>query len=483
MQHLLAHGNARVCPGEAGEACVAVGGLAMGPVVSNATQVQRSGSAWARRAGSDGQVRRVAKKEFLFLQGLAGPFFSLLGEALAASGNGVHRVNFNGGDKLYWKLPGAIDYRSDLDRWPRFLARVLARRRITDMILFGDCRPLHSVAIAVASRLGVKVHVFEEGYVRPDFVTLEAGGVNGHSRLSRSPDYYLEQARALPPLPKFPPVPSSFNRRAKEDLAYNLASLLLTPLFPGYRTHRPWHILTEYVGWASRLLRRSAERRRSGITLNRLRADGRPYFVFPLQLDCDYQIRVHSNFGGMQEAIETVLGSFARNGPADTLLVVKGHPLDNGLVNWEKRTLAVAAALGISHRVLFLESVDIDSLVCDAVGLVTVNSTTGTLSLRCGVPTIVLGDAVYDMPRITDQKGLDAFWEEPTPPDLAVFEAFRRVLVDRCLINGGYFSDEGLAKLVEGSMKRLETAEPKTSVVRLPAPVRLPAVAPLVARG
>jgi len=428
-------------------------------------------------------VRRVAKKEFLFLQGLAGPFFSLLGEALEAAGNGVHRINFNGGDKLYWKLPGAIDYRGNLDKWPRFLARTLARRRITDILLFGDCRPLHSVAIEVASRLGVKVHVFEEGYVRPDFVTLEAGGVNGHSGLSRSPDHYLEAARALPPLPDFPPVPSSFNRRAKEDLAYNIASLLMTPLFPGYRTHRPWHILTEYAGWALRLIKRPAERRRSNATFDQLKADGRSYFVFPLQLDCDYQIRVHSQFQGMQDAIETVLGSFAHNAPADALLVVKGHPLDNGLINWEKRTLAAAAKFGISDRLLFLESVDIDSLVCNALGLVTVNSTTGTLSLRCGVPTIVLGDAVYDMPRITDQKGLDAFWSAPTPPELPVFEAFRRVLIDRCLINGGYFSDQGLSMLVKGALRRLEMHEPKTSVVRLPTSVRLPQVAPLVARG
>ena len=428
-------------------------------------------------------MRRVAKKEFLFLQGLAGPFFSLLGEALEAAGNGVHRINFNGGDKLYWKLPGAIDYRGNLDKWPRFLARTLARRRITDILLFGDCRPLHSVAIEVASRLGVKVHVFEEGYVRPDFVTLEAGGVNGHSGLSRSPDHYLEAARALPPLPDFPPVPSSFNRRAKEDLAYNIASLLMTPLFPGYRTHRPWHILTEYAGWALRLIKRPAERRRSNATFDQLKADGRSYFVFPLQLDCDYQIRVHSQFQGMQDAIETVLGSFAHNAPADALLVVKGHPLDNGLINWEKRTLAAAAKFGISDRLLFLESVDIDSLVCNALGLVTVNSTTGTLSLRCGVPTIVLGDAVYDMPRITDQKGLDAFWSAPTPPELPVFEAFRRVLIDRCLINGGYFSDQGLSMLVKGALRRLEMHEPKTSVVRLPTSVRLPQVAPLVARG
>lgn len=425
----------------------------------------------------------MAKKEFLFLQGLAGPFFSQLGEALAAAGNGVHRVNFNGGDKLYWRAPGAIDYRGTLDKWPRFLAKILARRNITDIVLFGDCRPLHSVAIAVSSKTGVKVHVFEEGYVRPDFVTLEAGGVNGHSRLSRSPDHYVEAARALPPVPTFPPVPSSFERRAKEDLAYNIASLALAPLFPGYRTHRPWHILTEYAGWAVRLLRRGAERRRSAITLDRLHQDGRPYFVFPLQLDCDYQIRVHSNFIGVQDAIETVLASYARRAPADTLLVVKGHPLDNGLVDWEKRTLAAAAKIGIADRVLFLESVDIDSLVCGARGLVTVNSTTGTLSLRCGVPTIVLGDAVYDMPRITHQNGLDAFWTEPVAPELPVYDAFRRVLIDRCLIHGGYFSDEGLTMLVTGAMRRLEMDEPRTSVVRMPAPVRVPVAAPLVARG
>ena len=70
-----------------------------------------------------------------------------------------------------------------------------------------------------------------------------------------------------------------------------------------------------------------------------------------------------------------------------------------------------------------------------------------------------------------------------TPPELPVFEAFRRVLIDRCLIHGGYFSDEGLSMLVKGAMKRLEMHEAKTSVVRLPAPVRVPAVAPLVARG
>jgi capsular polysaccharide export protein len=181
----------------------------------------------------------------------------------------------------------------------------------------------------------------------------------------------------------------------------------------------------------------------------------------------DYQIRVHSEFDGIEPAIELVLASFARHAPDGTVLLVKGHPLDNGLIDWEKRTLAIAAQLGIGDRVLFLETADIDIIVRSAQGLVTVNSTTGTLSLLHGVPTIVLGDAVYDIPRITHQDGLDRFWIAPTPPETPVFDAFRSVLVDRCLVHGGYFSEFGLAKLVAGSVARLEAAEAPLPVMRL----------------
>ena len=40
------------------------------------------------------------RRSFLVLQGLATHFFVRLGDALAARGHAVHRVNFNGGDRL-----------------------------------------------------------------------------------------------------------------------------------------------------------------------------------------------------------------------------------------------------------------------------------------------------------------------------------------------------------------------------------------------
>ena len=396
------------------------------------------------------------RREFLFLQGLAGPFFRQLGAALAAGGHGVHRVNFNGGDWLAWRQPGAVSFRGRRADWPAALERLLLEREITDLVLFGDCRPMHRAAVAAARQLQIQVHVFEEGYIRPDWVTLELGGVNGHSSLPRDPDWYLDAARALPPLGALPGIASNFWRRARMDVAYNLGTLALSWAYPHFRTHRPNHIVVEYAGWLRQLARRPATRRRSADALARLAAGNAPYFVFPLQLGSDYQVRLHSPFGSMGDAIVGVLRSFARHAPAEARLVVKQHPLDNGLTDWRRVTQAAAAAAGLDlGRLLYLEIGDIAPLVAGARGVVTINSTTGTLALASGVPVVTLGTAVYDIPRITFQGELDRFWSAPEPPDPAVWDAFRRTLVARCLVRGGLFSEEGLALLVAGAAERL----------------------------
>ena len=97
--------------------------------------------------------------------------------------------------------PSVLRNRGDLHAWPEVLERLIGERGVTDIVLFGDCRPLHRAAIGVARELHVQVHVFEEGYIRPDWVTLEVGGVNGHSTLPKDPEYYVEAARHLPPVP------------------------------------------------------------------------------------------------------------------------------------------------------------------------------------------------------------------------------------------------------------------------------------------
>lgn len=397
------------------------------------------------------------RRAFLFLQGPPGPFFSRLGDALRAAGHAVWRVNFNGGDRHGWDGP-ALDYSGSADGWPAFFQQVVSERGITDLLLFGDCRPLHRSAHILAKLNNLLIHVFEEGYIRPDWVTMELDGVNGNSLLSRDPDWYLAEAAHLPPVPVHPPVDSSFERRAREATDYYARSVIDAWRFPHYRSHRPNFAISEGIGWLRRFAARPDAQRRS---LDVLRAlDGRRYFVFPLQLNSDHQIRIHSPFGNMKLALAFVLESFARAAPADTTLLIKLHPLDNGLINWRRLARATARRLGIADRVLFLEVGDIALLVAGAQGVVTVNSTSGTLAVGSGVPTIVLGQAVYDVPGITHQGPLDGFWPAPLAPSPVVWDAFCRVLLDRCLIRGGFLSEEGLRLLVAGALDRLERAAP-----------------------
>ena len=75
---------------------------------------------------------------FLFLQGMATRFFERLGRALAERGHAVHRVNFNSGDRAFWRLPGAVDFCGRPEAWPEFLDRLIVEKVISDVILFGD---------------------------------------------------------------------------------------------------------------------------------------------------------------------------------------------------------------------------------------------------------------------------------------------------------------------------------------------------------
>ena len=90
----------------------------------------------------------------------------------------------NRGDRAFWPLTGSfIPYRGTAEDWPESFRRLIAEKSITDLVLYGDTRPIHATAVRIAREAGLTVHVFEEGYLRPYWVSYERGGSNGHSRL------------------------------------------------------------------------------------------------------------------------------------------------------------------------------------------------------------------------------------------------------------------------------------------------------------
>src|SRR3712207_543028 len=105
-------------------------------------------------------------RRFLFLQGPISPFFEEVAAGLRALGHAAHRINLCLGDRLFWRGPGAMDFRGRAQEWPAFIRDFLDRHEITDMVLLGEQRPLHRAAAAAARERGVSVAVTDFGYLR-----------------------------------------------------------------------------------------------------------------------------------------------------------------------------------------------------------------------------------------------------------------------------------------------------------------------------
>lgn len=395
------------------------------------------------------------KRSFLFLQGVCSPFWGHLADSLRAEGHKVFKVNFNAGDRLYWGRRSAWNYRDDLDGLRDFLDGIYRQHGITDQILFGDRRPVHRPAVEHGEVCGVRTHVFEEGYFRPYWVTLEREGVNGHSLLPRDPNWFLETGKTLPDPDRRSSFDSPFRIRAAHDVAYHVAGMLNPLLYSGYRTHAPVNAPVEYAAYVKRFswlrLIRSREQQR----VSELTSSGAPYFFLPLQLNSDAQILDHSHFSNMGEVIEYVLESFARHAPSDALIAIKNHPLDTGLLKYEKIIRECEHRFGLTGRTVYFEDGDISALVRQARGVVTVNSTVGIVALEQGRPTLALSDPIYNLTGLTCQMPLDAFWSACQPPENELFMQFRKVVMDTTQINGGFYCRKGIALAVGNSLRFL----------------------------
>ncbi|SIT31357.1 capsule biosynthesis protein [Achromobacter sp. MFA1 R4] len=398
-----------------------------------------------------------AKQRFLFLQGVCSPFFPTLAKGLRQEGMKVRKVNFSVGDRIYWRQGDAISYRGSMDQLPEFYRGEFDRHGITDVVLFGDCRPVHRPAIELARDSEIRVHVFEEGYFRPYWVTLERGGVNGYSALPRDPDYYRKRATELPNYDNGTSFSSPFWKRAAYDVGYNFWAGLNPILHRGVKSHVPYSPATEYASYLRKGIGTHISRRRAKAIQTMVTMDGQtpPYYLFPLQLTTDSQIIHHSNFASMSQALDTVIRSFARHAPAQSLLLIKAHPLDPGLVNYSRLIRRLSRQLMLGNRVVYIDGGHLPSLINRCTAVITINSTVGASALIHGKPTKALGRAIYDMPGLTDQKGLDEFWKHQDKPDVQLFRKFRNVVIHDTQINGGFYCKSGIALSVTNSLRRL----------------------------
>jgi capsular polysaccharide export protein len=394
-------------------------------------------------------LESFAGQHVLLLQGPVGSFFDLLARDLMRVGARVRKINFNGGDRYFYRQPGSVDYTGTLEEWPGFLENFLRKEGIDCVILYGDCRPVHDVAFSICERLGTEIYTFEEGYIRPHYVTFEKGRVNGGSRLPRDPAFY----RNLPaPEARAEPVSKrTYLRMAYAGGLYHLMAWRYGRHFPHARElHHRGLGLEEAGPQFLSIMRKGFHALWDLPARVRVlwRERGR-YFLVPLQVPLDSQIHRYSRYGDRERRsgdigrfIEEVMRSFARHAPSEALLVFEHHPMDRGYNHYGRLIRGLARELGIRGRVLyFIKNVRLPPLIDNSRGVIVINSTVGLQAIQHGRPVIALGEAIYNMEGLTAQCGLDAFWREAGAhaPDPDLVARFTDYLVRHCLILGSFF--------------------------------------------
>ncbi|HWD28515.1 MAG TPA: capsular biosynthesis protein [Rhizomicrobium sp.] len=387
-------------------------------------------------------VPRGAARRFLLLGGPFGPFFRQLAELLETRGARVLRINLHAADAVNWGWRKATRFNRPYGEWPAWLGRYLSDNGVTDLVVYGDCQFYNRTALDVARGLGVRRHVFELGYFRPDWVTYEPDGVNGHSSLPRTAAGILREAATAEPAPH-EKIGVIMPWHVAHTMLDYFSDFLGRPAF--FRYHWPYlhGPLAQAFGTVTRVLRVQLERGRQKRQIAGLRRDARPYYLCLLQREGDSQILFHSPFGSVAGFYEAVMQDFARHAPAGTLLVFKNHPLDPGVRNHGRQIARMARVLGIEERIRFFDGGNLAELARPARGVITTNSTAGIAAVQFGVPTITLGAAIYDVPGLTHQDGLATFWHDAQRPDPELFRAFHRLVLARTQINGNYYSPRG----------------------------------------
>lgn len=377
-------------------------------------------------------------KSALLLQGPNGPFFRRFADELSAKGIAVTKVNFHAGDALYFHDRRAVAFRGKADEFPAFIEQLIDERKIDALYVFGDGRPYHRVAVQIAKRRGLHVWVFEEGYLRPDWITLEADGVNGYSTMPRDPNFFRKFAREHVAPAQHEQIGKTFGVGAFYATVLAMAATLAFYCYPRYHHHRSinsWYEMTLWIRGAFRKYwYRFLER---NVLVELIRRRNKRYFLVALQVYCDYQI-VHSRFESVEQFIDEVMKSFAEHAPRDCSLVFKHHPMDRAYRDYTKLLRKLALQYGVADRVVYVHDLHLPSLLRCSRGAVMINSTVGLQSASYGTPVKILGDAVYDMPGLTYQGSLQEFWNAPGEVDTELYQAFRTYLLCTNQANGAY---------------------------------------------
>ena len=370
---------------------------------------------------------------------------------LRTAGAQVWRVGFNAGDRAFWfHSDSYISYEEPHENWPDRFDEIIKDKDITDLVLYGDTRFIHATAVKRAKAAGLTVHVFEEGYLRPYWVTYERDGTNGHSRLMDMDVKSMRKTLANTEIitPEAPSHWGDMRQHVFYGALYHWFVMFRNGAYRNFKAHRELGVVAEFKLYLRRLLLMPAHWASRAIATMRIKRGGYPYHLVLLQLEHDSSFQAHSPFAKMSEFLDLVIEGFAKGASTHHHLVFKAHPLETGRAGLRKLTREIAREYGVENRVHYVRGGKLAQLLDHTRSAVTVNSTAAQQVLRRGIPLKVFGDAVFAKPEFVSTLPLSEFFSQPSRPDMRAYKEYRQYLLETSQIAGGFYSARGRDQLM-----------------------------------
>ncbi|EGV1509907.1 capsule biosynthesis protein [Campylobacter coli] len=391
---------------------------------------------------SDKIKKEFSGKTVLLLQGPVGTFFHRLAIKMEKNKTKVLKLNFNGGDFFFY--PNGKRCKCDEKDLENFYESFFKEKKIDAIVMYNDCRLIHAKAIKVAKGLGIGIWIFEEGYLRPYCITFEKDGVNANSSLPRDKNFYL--SCNISTKESIKEIPGGFKFMAFSAFLYWLFSFLLAPFFNNKLHHRTLFPF-EFLFWFRSLYRKYLYKFTEKKLNQKIYSLEKKYFLAILQVYNDTQIKHHYK-KSIEEFIEELILSFANHARAKSYLIFKHHPMDRGYRNYSKLINELSQKYHVEGRIFYVHDTYLPTLLKNALGCITINSTVGLSAILEGCPTKVCGNAFYNFEGLAYPKKLQFFWREAHAykPNPSLVINFKNYLLNTNQFNGNFYKNSFLSR-------------------------------------
>ena len=380
------------------------------------------------------------KGNCLFLVGPIGTFFSRLSNYLEVNGISTYKISF----PLYefgFRKSKRIYYSKSIYEFKELLIKTLIEKNIKHIFMYGNLLIPHRYALEVVEdfkKKGIEIytHIFELGYIRPDFVTLEDKNINYKSSFILNKDFYFNQEPYT-----LLPIPKRYSRFRVRKIWK--AITFINHSFTNYKIVESEHKLQPKPIFIWFQLKGFLLKYYFGLSEYKLKKrcfNKQFFFIVIIQVSSDSQLTKGSRFKSNEEFIYKVIKDFARAKLDNVNLIFKHHPRDRGYINYNYFVKKISDKFCIGNKVFYIHDFSLTKIFTNpkCKGTVLINSTVGYQSLYHSIPLKALGISAYNINGLTHHGSLISFFKKPNFVDKLLFRKFYKYIIENSQINSNF---------------------------------------------